>query len=393
LKRSIFLPLSLLLLPLILIAGCTAFSPTPAAVQPPVIGAFSSNPSAVNSGNPSVLFWKVTGATSVSIDQGIGQVDIVGGKVLSPATSTIYTLTATNSAGTVTGSAVINVNLAPRPPAGTPPVIREFSNNPSTISSGDSSVLFWSVTGATSVSIDQGIGRVDFVGIRVISPALSTVYTISAANSAGTVTRSAVTVVSSAPLPPAPLALSGINVGVVQGESGSLVKSGRTYTRFPSICVGDNGKDLASRAFLSYDISWIPSNAVIDDVMLSLGGYTSNGLPTYTDPVYGPQYGNFGALEIYRVQYGTYANLDTIAYNDPGELVASGKITDYPVISPWNLTIKDPASGKLSVQGLVIAGQPRFQLRMQFFTSTNWNGVADTLCFDKSTLMVKYHLP
>ena len=285
------------------------------------------------------------------------------------------------------------VNSAPLPPIGASPVIKEFSNNPSTINSGDSSILFWSVTGATSVSIDQGIGRVDFVGIRVISPTISTVYTISASNSAGTVSRSAVTMVSSAPLPPAPIALSGINVGIVQSESGSMVKSGRTYTRFPSICVGDNGKDLASRAFLSYDISWIPSNAVIDDVVLSLGGYTSTGLPTYTDPVYGPQYGNFGALEIYRVQYGTYANLDTIAYNDPGELVASGKITDYPVISPWNLTIKDPASGKLSVQGLVIAGQPRFQLRMQFFTSTNWNGVADTLCFDKSTLMVKYHLP
>jgi hypothetical protein len=131
---------------------------------------------------------------------------------------------------------------------------------------------------------------------------------------------------------------------------------------------------------------------VIDDVILSLGGYTSTGLPTYTDPVYGSKYGNFGALEIYRYQYGTYEDLDTLAYNGQGELVASGKITNYP-LSAWNLAIKDPASGKSSVQGLVIAGQPRFQLRMQFFTSTNWNGVADALCFDRATLTVKYHLP
>ena len=242
------------------------------------------------------------------------------------------------------------------------------------------------------MSIDQGIGRVDFVGIKVVSPATSTVYTISATNSAGTVTGSAVTTVNSAPLPPAPIPLTGITVGVMPGESGSMVKSGRTYTRLPAICVGDNGADLASRAFLSFDISWIPSNALIDEVVLSLGGYTSTGLPTYTDPVYGPQYGNFGALEIYRYQYGTYEDLDTFAYNRPGELVASGKITNYP-LSPWNLAIKDPASGKSSVQGLVIAGQPRFQLRIQFFTSTNWNGVADTLCFDRATLTVKYHLP
>ncbi|MDD5398604.1 MAG: hypothetical protein PHU70_05920, partial [Dehalococcoidia bacterium] len=86
-------------------------------------------------------------------------------------------------------------------------------------------------------------------------------------------------------------------------------------------------------------------------------------------------------------------NLDTLTYNDPGELVASGKITSYPMVTPWKLEIKDPASGKSSVQGLVTAGQPRFQLRMQFFTTTNWNGVADTLCFDKATLMVKYHVP
>jgi hypothetical protein len=305
----------------------------------------------------------------------------------------VYTLTASNSAGTVTGSAVTNVNSTPLPPVSGLPVIGTFSSNPTAINADSSAVLFWNVTGATSVSMDQGIGKVAFVGIKAVSPAVSTVYTITATNSAGTVSKSAVTTVNSAPLPPLPAALSGINVGVVQSESGSLVKSGRTYSKFPSICVGDNGNDLASRAFLSYDISWIPSNAIIDEVVLSLGGYTSTGLPTYTDPVYGPQYGNFGALEIYRVQYGKYENLDTIAYNDPGELVASGKITDYPLVSPWSLAIKDPASGKSSVQGLVKAGQPRFQLRMQFFTSTNWNGVADTLCFDKTTLMVRYHLP
>ena len=279
----------------------------------------------------------------------------------------------------------------PAPPAGMPPVIIEFSNNPSVINAGGTSVLFWAVNGATSVSIDQGIGRVDFTGIKVVSPATSTVYNISATNSAGTITRSAVTTVNSVP-PTTSIPSTGITVDVIPSESGSMVKNGRTYTRLPAICVGDNGADLASRAFLSFDISWLPSNALIDEVILNLGGYTSTGLPTYTDPVYGSRYGNFGALEIYRYQYGTYEGLDTLAYNGQGELVASGKITDYP-LSIWNLGIKDSASGKSSVQGLVIAGQPRFQLRIQFFTSTNWNGVADTLCFDRATLTIKYHLP
>ena len=391
-KRFIFLSLSLLLL-LVLIPGCVTVPALPSATTAPVIREFSSNPSTINGGGKSILFWDVTGANSVSIDQGIGQVSTAGVKVLSPAASTTYTITATNNIGTVTKSAVTTVSSTSLLPVGMPPAIIIFSSNPSTIDSGATSVLFWNVTGATSVSIDQGVGQVAFVGFKLISPATSTVYTISAANSAGTVTRSTVTTINSAPLPPVSIPPTGITVGVMPGESGSMIKSGVNYTKLPAICVGDNGANLASRAFLSFDISWLPSNAVIDDVALNLGGYTSTGLPTYTDPTNGSQYGNFGALEIYRVQYGTFENLNTLNYSDPGELVASGKITSYPVVAPWKLEIKDPASGKLSVQGLVIAGQPRFQLRMQFFTTTNWNGVADSLCFDTATLTIKYHLP
>jgi hypothetical protein len=185
---------------------------------------------------------------------------------------------------------------------------------------------------------------------------------------------------------------TGLVVGIVPGESGSMIKSGRDYAKLPAVCIGDTGGDLASRAFLSFDISSIPANALIDDVSLNLSGYTSTGSPTYTDPINGPQYGNFGAIRIERYQYGTYSDLDESAYNKPGQLVASGEITSYP-LSTWKLEIKDPASGASSVQGLVIAGQPRFQLRAQFFTSTNWNGGKDMLCFDQAKLTVKYHLP
>jgi len=90
---------------------------------------------------------------------------------------------------------------ATTPPVGTSPVIVVFSNNPSTISAGGKSTLLWNVTGATSVSIDNGIGQVDVAGIREVSPAASTIYTLMAINSAGTATRSALTTVNSVPLP------------------------------------------------------------------------------------------------------------------------------------------------------------------------------------------------
>ncbi|MGD0353971.1 MAG: hypothetical protein ABSB31_00840 [Dehalococcoidia bacterium] len=133
----------------------------------------------------------------MTLDQGIGQVDVAGTRVVGPTQSTVYTISATNSAGTVTRSATIIINSAP--PIGTPPVIIQFSTNPSTTNSGGTSTLSWNVTGATSVSIDQGIGQVNAAGTGVVSLAKSTIYTLSATNSAGTVSRSAVITVSSAP--------------------------------------------------------------------------------------------------------------------------------------------------------------------------------------------------
>jgi hypothetical protein len=140
----------------------------------------------------STLSWNVTGANSVSIDHGIGQVNAAGTRVVSPATSTAYTISATNSAGTVSRSVVTTVNSAPPQP-----VIIAFSSNPSVISSYGVSTLSWNVTGANSVSMDHGIGQVNAAGTIVVSPARSTAYTITASNSTGTVTRSAVITVNS----------------------------------------------------------------------------------------------------------------------------------------------------------------------------------------------------
>jgi hypothetical protein len=110
LKRLGILALSLGLL-LMLIPGCVTVQPL--AVQPSVIGSFSSNPTAINPGGSSNLTWNVTGANTVSIDQGIGVVNASGTMAISPAASTVYTISATNSAGTVTSSATTTVNPVP----------------------------------------------------------------------------------------------------------------------------------------------------------------------------------------------------------------------------------------------------------------------------------------
>jgi hypothetical protein len=96
-------------------------------------------------------------------------------------------------------SSAINVSGGAPPPSGLP-VINTFNANPGSISSGGSSTLVWEVAGASSVSIDQGIGNVAASGTRVVSPGTTTSYTLVATSPAGNVT--ATTVVSVTGLPP-----------------------------------------------------------------------------------------------------------------------------------------------------------------------------------------------
>ncbi len=80
-------------------------TPTPTF---PVINSFTASPASITSGQSSTLSWSVTGATTLSLNQGIGTVTGTSRSV-SPTIPTTYTLTATNSSGSVTSTATVNV--------------------------------------------------------------------------------------------------------------------------------------------------------------------------------------------------------------------------------------------------------------------------------------------
>ena len=86
-------------------------------VPPPTITSFSANPSSIAAGQTASLSWQVSGAQTVSLDNGIGsQTNLSSGSVtVSPAVSTTYTLTATNSGGSDTRTANVIVVPAPAP--------------------------------------------------------------------------------------------------------------------------------------------------------------------------------------------------------------------------------------------------------------------------------------
>ena len=182
------------------------------AMGAPTISKFTITPNVIDAGQPAVLQWDITGATSMSIDQNIGNIASSGTQTVYPSTSTTYKLTATNSAGSSNASAAITVN------ASSVPVISSFTAGPSAISAGESSTLQWNVTGASSVSIDQGVGTVAASGTQLVSPTTTTTYTLTATNSVGSATASA-TVALTAPTPPVIISFTANPSVITTGQS------------------------------------------------------------------------------------------------------------------------------------------------------------------------------
>ncbi len=83
----------------------------------PVILSFSASPASLAAAGQATLSWQVTGATSLSIDHGVG--DVTGASTaVSVTATTIYTLTATNAMGSghATTAVVVGQNPARRTP-------------------------------------------------------------------------------------------------------------------------------------------------------------------------------------------------------------------------------------------------------------------------------------
>jgi hypothetical protein len=69
--------------------------------------------------------------------------------------------------------------------------VLSFAANPSTISAGQSSMLSWDTAGATSASISGVSGVQPVRGSLLVSPAVTTTYTLTASGPAGTATAAA----------------------------------------------------------------------------------------------------------------------------------------------------------------------------------------------------------
>ena len=180
-------------------------------VQPPSVflGAY---PSSISAGESAFLLWTSMNADSVSIDNGIGTVDLSGFTFVTPTTTTTYTITATGSGGTTTDTVTVEISGT-----GVAPTVA-ITADPVSIAAGGSSTLTWTSSNADSVSIDNGIGTVDLNGSVSVEPTETTTYTVTATGAGGTATKSVTVTVH--PLPT--ISLSADPASITAGGNSTL---------------------------------------------------------------------------------------------------------------------------------------------------------------------------
>lgn len=95
------------------------------------------------------------------------------------------------------------------------PVVASFSASPGNIAAGQSTTLSWTVSGASSVVVDNGVGAVTGTANRAVSPVATTTYLLTASNGAGSVSMSVTVTVGAASPYPAGLSEASIQVAGV----------------------------------------------------------------------------------------------------------------------------------------------------------------------------------
>ena len=245
-------------------------------VSPPVISSFSASPASITAGASANLNWVVTGAATLSIDQGVGMVTGTASKVVTPTQTTTYTLTASNASGTpVTAQTSVVVVVAP--------VISSFSATPATITSGKSTTLSWSVSGASTVSIDQSIGVVTGTS-QVVTPGQSTTYTLSVQNSLGaSVTKQVqVTVVAAPQIANLTAAANPISPGgsttltpVFTGGTGTISKPTGNVGAASGVSVSTG--TLSTTTTFTLTVTNSAGDSVTRQITVSVAGFIATG--------------------------------------------------------------------------------------------------------------------
>ena len=135
------------------------------------------SPTAIIEGQTATVSWSASGDVEGVRSAQLGQsLATSGSTVVSPSSSTRYTVTAYNVV--YERSSFVDLTVYRIPTA-------SITATPSQIVIGQSASLDWTSTDANSASIDQGIGTVNNSGQRTVSPTTDITYTLSVTGNGG----------------------------------------------------------------------------------------------------------------------------------------------------------------------------------------------------------------
>jgi len=154
-----------------------------------------AEPGTIPSGGSTVLSWKASKASSVSI-AGLGTFPASGSVKVTPPVTTTYTATAIGTGGKSESSTTVSVTGSNQNPGQNPAPTISLNAQPNTITSGGSAVLSWATTNAASVNI-PGVGSFGASGSTNVTPKSTTTYTATAQGSGGTADSSTTVTVGS----------------------------------------------------------------------------------------------------------------------------------------------------------------------------------------------------
>ncbi len=149
-----------------------------------VVSCFAS-PASIFKGESATISYLTENAKSVTIEPGIGPVQPSGQVVVSPAVTTAYRVIAVGADGTT--QSICNANVTVTEKVGMPRIVR-FTADPTLIGEGEKSTLTWTTEGADKVSITFVGDGLNAVGTADVTPRSTTTFTLTASNSAGSVT-------------------------------------------------------------------------------------------------------------------------------------------------------------------------------------------------------------
>lgn len=376
-KRFLLLSLSLLVL---FFTACS--------IPLPTINSFTASPASLPAGGGSVtLSWDVKDATTVSIDGGVGEVTGTS-KAVAVTSNKTFTLTATNASGATTQTTSVSVGAGADT---TPPtvisveptdgatgvkfeanIVITFSEKMDQVATqnafqsesnlGGELTFNWNAEG-TVLTIDPagGFGYARGEDVNTLAPRTFN-FTLGAAakDSAG----NALTSVSSSF---STLRRVQFDLQAIRDYSGTASNAGVFYKAPNTLELGDfsrlDGSKIISRAFLTFDLSKIPSDIVDFDyavlAVYKLGivgnpyafgfvgtNHVSGGTATTGDVYNTPNLGSLGAIDDSSEAFDRYVALDVLSAvrDDINNRASRNNLSQYMLAFPGIATNNDNQS-------------------------------------------------